>query len=521
MLRTSEIVDLIAALGVRRAKRCEGASSYPLDIFSLLNSGVRSTFHGLEICISLYFPLEIDGWRSVIFAFENVIKEAAFPFLTIVSTPNLDALTCSVSWALVNLLKSTNILTRFGGSLSSSLKWIHQLRLVEYMVEAFDVQLRPLDRLTHLLIQNPGKFNLEDLDEIDFDTLFPLFVLLVNVPPTYNVEISYYHRLQKHFLQISKFMSNLIAHTSAKCPLFIEIVAVSLLPVFHEYIQALKNFPNIVTVDLLSNLCQFLMVMDSVQFPPNESMAVIACFTSAVGVLSSQANPLISKQSVEFQTMCLNAVICGVIALRKRLDWSTFGGSILSDLRIFIMHLNCELSRGITESILECIISTYGESSISACELIGALPWTSSVEGLLLAVVRWMERIVKLYILPEGVEVVRLADFQLLLARAILSTCESLGRDNQEVAGFCKERRQSCIIGDVVMIGICLRIYVQAHTQLDSLWTPKCACFECLCNNVKDGLSRPHRSNRWNKSSHSCRQISSEVAGKPPQFINK
>ncbi|KAM3175056.1 hypothetical protein ACTXT7_009289 [Hymenolepis weldensis] len=40
------------------------------------------------------------------------------------------------------------------------------------------------------------------------------------------------------------------------------------------------------------------------------------------------------------------------------------------------------------------------------------------------------------------------------------------------------------------------------------------------CNNVKEGLSRPHRSNRWNKSSHSCRQISSEVAGKPPQFIN-
>ncbi|KAM3183576.1 hypothetical protein ACTXT7_010061 [Hymenolepis weldensis] len=25
----------------------------------------------------------------------------------------------------------------------------------------------------------------------------------------------------------------------------------------------------------------------------------------------------------------------------------------------------------------------------------------------------------------------------------------------------------------------------------------------------------------WNKSSHSCRQISSEVAGKPPQFTNK
>lgn len=376
----------------------------------------------------------------MIFAFENVIKEAAFPFLTIVSTPNLDAITCSVSWALVNLLKSTNILTRFGSPLSSSLKWIYQLRLVEYMVEAFDVQLRPLDRLTHLLIRSPEKFNLEDLDEIDFYTLFPLFVLLVHVPPAYNIESSYYPRLQKHFVQISQFMSNLIAHTSAKCPLFIEIVAVSLLPVFHKYIQALKNFPNIVTVDLLSNLCQFLMVMDRVQFPPNENLAVIACFTSALGVLSSQANPLISKQSVEFQTMCLNAVICGVTALRKRLDWSTFGGSILSDLRIFITQLNCELSRGITESILECIISTYGESSISACELIGALPWKSSVEDLLLAVVRWMERIVKLYILPEGVAVVRLADFQLLLARAILSTCDSLGRDNQEVAGFCKER---------------------------------------------------------------------------------
>ncbi|KAM3176374.1 hypothetical protein ACTXT7_006643 [Hymenolepis weldensis] len=40
------------------------------------------------------------------------------------------------------------------------------------------------------------------------------------------------------------------------------------------------------------------------------------------------------------------------------------------------------------------------------------------------------------------------------------------------------------------------------------------------CNNVRD-LSGPHRSNRWNKSSHSCRQISSEVAGKPPQFFNK
>ncbi|KAM3181541.1 hypothetical protein ACTXT7_014159 [Hymenolepis weldensis] len=41
------------------------------------------------------------------------------------------------------------------------------------------------------------------------------------------------------------------------------------------------------------------------------------------------------------------------------------------------------------------------------------------------------------------------------------------------------------------------------------------------CYNVKDGLSRPHRSNRCNKSSRSCRRISSEVAAKPPQFTNK
>ncbi|VUZ56870.1 unnamed protein product [Hymenolepis diminuta] len=32
---------------------------------------------------------------------------------------------------------------------------------------------------------------------------------------------------------------------------------------------------------------------------------------------------------------------------------------------------------------------------------------------------------------------------------------------------------------------------------------------------LKDLLG-PHRSNRWNKSSHSCLQIGSEVAGKPP-----
>ncbi|KAM3174129.1 hypothetical protein ACTXT7_011153 [Hymenolepis weldensis] len=38
---------------------------------------------------------------------------------------------------------------------------------------------------------------------------------------------------------------------------------------------------------------------------------------------------------------------------------------------------------------------------------------------------------------------------------------------------------------------------------------------------IEDTTSGPHRSNRWNKSSHSYRQISSEVAGKPPQFINK
>ncbi|KAM3188157.1 hypothetical protein ACTXT7_000821 [Hymenolepis weldensis] len=36
-----------------------------------------------------------------------------------------------------------------------------------------------------------------------------------------------------------------------------------------------------------------------------------------------------------------------------------------------------------------------------------------------------------------------------------------------------------------------------------------------------EGLPGPYRSNIWNKSSHLCRQISSEVAGKPPQFINK
>ncbi|KAM3188370.1 hypothetical protein ACTXT7_000344 [Hymenolepis weldensis] len=37
--------------------------------------------------------------------------------------------------------------------------------------------------------------------------------------------------------------------------------------------------------------------------------------------------------------------------------------------------------------------------------------------------------------------------------------------------------------------------------------------------NLKDWIYQI-RQNRWNKSNHSCRQISSEVVGKPPQFIN-
>nr|CDS32720.1 39S ribosomal protein L19 [Hymenolepis microstoma] len=374
------------------------------------------------VCRNIYHTLNKIGQNeSVIFAFENVIKEAAFPFLTIISTPNLDALTCSVSWALVNLLKSTNILARFNAT-SPSVKWIRQLMLAEYIVEALDIQLRPLIRLNHLLIRDAKKFTLNCLDELDFETLFPLFMVLANLPPNYNFERSFCHRLQKHFVLIVQFMSNLIAHISTKCPLFIETVAVSVLPVFHKYIQSLKNIPSIVTLDVLSNLCLFLMALDSIQFPPHENMAVIACFASAVGVLASQANSQISKQSVKFQTVCLNAVICGVIALRKRLDWSTFGGSILSDLRIFITQLNCELSRDIIESFLECIISAYGESSIAACELIGALPWRSSMHDLLLTAVRWMEGIMRLYILPEGVEFVHITGFQPLLAGAILST---------------------------------------------------------------------------------------------------
>lgn len=312
--------------------------------------------------------------------------------------------------------------------------------LAEYVVEALDVQLRPLDRLTHLLKRSAVKVDFEDLEDIDFDTLLPLFTILARGSTDCDMESGYYSRLQTHFEHFSEFMYYLVVNISSKCALFLEFVAVTVLPVFYECIQALLNYPNIATTNLVFNLNQFLLSSDSIGFPSEESMAVIACRISIIKELSALSEPIISKQSLDFQIVCLHAVISGVIALRKCLDWSAYGGSILSDLRAFFSPLTCEIPLRLMESILDSITRAYGETAIPACRLVGVLPWRPSVANLLLATLRWMEGLVKLYIFPEGVEVTRFTGFQHRLAGTVLSTCDLLGRYNEEIAQFCKKR---------------------------------------------------------------------------------
>lgn len=75
--------------------------------------------------------------REVISVVSSIIDEAAFPLLVVISTANLDGITCSASWALVNLLKSVDRIESITSVPSSS--WLRRLMFIEYVVEVRNI----------------------------------------------------------------------------------------------------------------------------------------------------------------------------------------------------------------------------------------------------------------------------------------------------------------------------------------------------------------------------------------------
>uniref|UniRef100_A0A5K3EJG1 Non-specific serine/threonine protein kinase n=1 Tax=Mesocestoides corti TaxID=53468 RepID=A0A5K3EJG1_MESCO len=357
--------------------RGEGDPSAQIVAADLFHVNCRTIYQSLKKFLPIKEEEEAKGGGdsigTILLALENMLDEAAFPLLVVISSANLDGLICSVLWALVNLLKSTKLLlsdNRF--SSLTCLNWVHRLMLVEYIVETLDLQLRSLSRLTHLLARKAQTVNLYMLEDLDFDCLFPIFTILSNVCGISNMAPGYESRLLGHFERFAEFLHHLLVYVSSERfqeALVLKFVASTVLPVCQQYSQALLNFPHIVTPTLLSDFSEYLRLLEKAAFPSQESMAVIACYTAALRLFSALSNTFISKQLPDFQLSCLDVVVITACSLRKRLDWSMFGEDILNEHMGMLREGLAELSRHSSQVSCSC--------PLTAC-IIWYIGWTAS-----------------------------------------------------------------------------------------------------------------------------------------------
>lgn len=279
---------------------------------------------------------------------------------------------------------------------------------------------------------------LTDLEDLDFDCLIPLFTILSQVPPHSELTFAYQSRLQTLFESFAKFMYYFIdnvSHDQTEGALLPEYVAVTVLPVFQQYIRAVSNFPLIVTPIMILHFRDFLLTLNEVAFPSKENMAIVACFVNAIRTFSTLSEVFISNQPQNFQLLCLTTVVDTACCLYARVDWAAFSGSILKDLHSFFSPLVCEISDELMERFLhKCIFKAYGDGAETACEVVEVLCSKHFIKAArhLLDLVRWLDHLVKLYVLPDGVHAKHLSGVTLRMAIVVLSAYAAIARNTQD-----------------------------------------------------------------------------------------
>lgn len=266
----------------------------------------------------------------------------------------------------------------------------------------------------------------QELEDLDFDSLLPIFAVLA-ILPDHTSSGTCRSRLLAHLNSFASFAENLFSFVLRKSDsetAFLSFIASTVLPVFHLFLKSLLNVSDFLKPQIFPILRLSIQHLDAITFPGHESVGVIACLTRFLRLFSSSgAIHWICFGQSDFQEDCANTVIKISCSLRKRIDWSVFGAATLSDVKTFMANVKCQISTCLLEKFIqECIFSAYGDCSAQACEAAGAVVTNRPgvPMNLIQALGDWLRHIIRLCLLPEGVEIQRPARYRLELTDAIL-----------------------------------------------------------------------------------------------------
>uniref|UniRef100_A0A0X3QB01 Uncharacterized protein n=4 Tax=Schistocephalus solidus TaxID=70667 RepID=A0A0X3QB01_SCHSO len=385
-----------------------------------------------DLCAVLFRALQKSSkpfgiHSSVYRSFEALTRHLVLPLLVVISSPGLDSLVPSSAWALTYLLRATNSLQGLSPPPEPHLPtWPQRLMLLEHLLEAFEVQFRSLSRLTHSLRRSNNSTSAEDIEDVNFDALYPLFSLLAQSPIDLALRENTCTRLRSLMKQFIDFLAAFTAYilTKSGAQFFYQCLQTlqdsTLLPVSQQFLCALHRLAShdrgcFVTPEVLTHLEVLAEGLSSLGTSSGAQAHITACLTEIFGILCSASFSSASWQATlsanEQLHLFFDFPVALLVTLKRRICWLHY----CSDLLILLTKTWQSSStltldeHSLSVLLEECLLTVRGPASRAVCLALVSL-FSSQREnriphGLLASTLDWLDSIIRLYILPVGVPV--------------------------------------------------------------------------------------------------------------------
>lgn len=304
-----------------------------------------------------------------------------------------------------------------------------------FQFQAFFLQLRPISRLITDLRRLSYTVIYQDLEDLDFDTLLPLFTLLAH---TASAESGFSPRLDTILLEFAEFLAVLSNRLSANNvdPVLPRWFASTVLPTAQRFLQAPANHPRQLTLTFLRHVAQFAVNLSGLasRVPCDDQKYVISCLVGCLQVISA-STCIFRELDCHTQEAFLRTALTITFAVKSRISWSICGPDLLSILEEVFGSTHCPISGDLLESLLEnCILCSYGDGAILACHLLSSVCNSSRPKSAsqIPCIFEWLEKVINLYLQPifYSSTFSKWDYFHIKLANAVLKTVRLLNYEH-------------------------------------------------------------------------------------------
>ncbi|VDN11677.1 unnamed protein product [Dibothriocephalus latus] len=244
------------------------------------------------LCKTLQKIPKVSGIPSSVYrSFEALTRYLVLPLLVVISSPGLDTLIPSSAWALTYLLQATDSLQNFFPSPRPSLfVWPQRLMLLEHLLEC-----------------SKNSTSAEDIEDLHFDALYPLFKLLAQSPIDVALPEDTCARLRSIMKQFIDFLASFAAYVPTKigAQFFYHCLQTlqdsTLLPVSHQFLGALHHITShdrgcIVTLDVLTHLGPLAGGISNLELSSSAQAHITACLAEIFTILCSSFPSSVSQK---------------------------------------------------------------------------------------------------------------------------------------------------------------------------------------------------------------------------------